>query len=112
MEEHLGRDHPLASRRMLTDGKDLLTREGAELLNVSRAGQMEMDIVSAFLERIELDSTGKLLRLFPFTTSRDASRKSSVSNDCPVRPDGRKHDRSGNDSDSRPSPAEDIEDCG
>jgi uncharacterized protein (DUF433 family) len=69
MREHLGGDHPLASHRMLTDGKDLLVREGSQLLNVSRSGQVEMDIVSAFLDRIEFDRRGALLRLYPFTTS-------------------------------------------
>jgi uncharacterized protein (DUF433 family) len=69
MRERLGGEHPLASQRMLTDGKDLLVREGGRLLNVSRAGQVEMDIVSAFLERIEFDAGGALLRLYPFTTT-------------------------------------------
>src|SRR5258705_2153345 len=69
MRSHLHEDHPLASRRMLTDGKDLLIRHAGELLNVSRAGQVEMDIVSAFLYRIEFKRDGALLRLFPFTTT-------------------------------------------
>ncbi len=69
MRDHLGGEHPLASHRMLTDGRDLLVREGSQLLNASRSGQVEMDIVSAFLNRIEFDPEGALLRLFPFTTS-------------------------------------------
>lgn len=70
MEGHLGIDHPLASRRMLTDGKDLLVREGSQLLNASKAGQLELDIVSAFLERIEFDRAGNLQRLYPFSTPK------------------------------------------
>lgn len=69
MRKRLRSDHPLASRRMLTDGKDILVHHGEELLNVSRAGQIEMQIVEAFLERIEFSSEGALLRLFPFTTT-------------------------------------------
>ena len=69
MRDYLGGAHPLASQRMLTDGRDLLVREGSSLLNVSRAGQVEMDIVTAFLERIEFGPDGALLRLYPFTTS-------------------------------------------
>jgi uncharacterized protein (DUF433 family) len=69
MRDRLGGEHPLASQRMLTDGKDLLVREGGRLLNVSRGGQVEMDIVSAFLDRIEFGAGGALLRLYPFTTS-------------------------------------------
>jgi uncharacterized protein (DUF433 family)/DNA-binding transcriptional MerR regulator len=68
MHKHLPGTHPLASQRMLTDGKDLLVRNAGEILNVSRAGQIEMDIVSAFLSRIEFRD-GALLRLFPFTTT-------------------------------------------
>jgi hypothetical protein len=42
---------------MLTDGKDLLVQYAGDLLNVSKAGQIEMDIVSAFLDRIEFGAT-------------------------------------------------------
>jgi uncharacterized protein (DUF433 family) len=55
---------------MLTDGKDLLTHEGKRLLNVSLYGQTEIPDVEAFLERIEFDGEGRLVRLYPFTTSR------------------------------------------
>lgn len=63
---------------MLTDGKDLLVREGGRLLNVSRAGQVELDIVSAFLNRIEFNAEGALLRLYPFTTSSVEDAPKSV----------------------------------
>jgi uncharacterized protein (DUF433 family) len=69
MRKRLRSEHPLASHRMLTDGKDLLVRHAGDLLNVSKAGQIEMDIVSAFLSRIEFARDGALLRLFPFTTT-------------------------------------------
>jgi uncharacterized protein (DUF433 family) len=69
MRKHLRDEHPLASRRMLTDGKDLLVQHGSDLLNASRAGQVEMDIVNAFLERIEFARDGALLRLYPFTST-------------------------------------------
>jgi uncharacterized protein (DUF433 family) len=69
MRKQLPGAHPLASHRMLTDGKDLLVRNAGQLLNVSRAGQLEMDIVSAFLARIEHARNGAPSRLYPFTTS-------------------------------------------
>jgi uncharacterized protein (DUF433 family)/DNA-binding transcriptional MerR regulator len=69
MRKHLPGAHPLASHRMLTDGKDLLVQNAGELLNVSRDGQLEMDIVSAFLNRIEFARNGALLRLYPFASS-------------------------------------------
>ena len=67
--EHLGGTHPFASIGMLTDGRDLIVRQGSELLNASRAGQLEMSIVEAFLERIEFDVEGQVARLYPFATS-------------------------------------------
>jgi uncharacterized protein (DUF433 family) len=69
MRKHLKGEHPLASQKMLTDGKDLLIQHGASLLNASRSGQVEMDIVAAFLERIEFSRDGALLRLYPFTST-------------------------------------------
>jgi uncharacterized protein (DUF433 family) len=79
MHKHLHGAHPLASHRMLTDGKDLLVRHAGDLPNVSRAGQVEMDVVSAFLDRIEFTRDGALLRLFPFaTTAIDNDSRSAV----------------------------------
>lgn len=68
LEKRLRMPHPLASRKMLTDGRDLLVERGSQLLNVSRGGQAEMDIVDAYLERIEFGRGGEALRLYPFTT--------------------------------------------
>jgi uncharacterized protein (DUF433 family) len=65
--------HPLATVQMLTDGRDLLIKQGLEILNTSRGGQIEMKWISACLERIEYDRDGKLQKLFPFTTT-DPSR--------------------------------------
>ena len=67
LRARLQSDHPLADGRMLTDGRDLLVREGEVLLNASRRGQGELAIVAAYLERIEVDARGALLRLYPFT---------------------------------------------
>lgn len=68
LEKRLRTRHPLATRKMLTDGRDLLIEMGPHFLNVSRAGQSEMHIVDAYLERIEFGRRGELLRLYPFTT--------------------------------------------
>ncbi len=70
LEDELGKDHPLATKPMLTDGRDLLVREGASLLNASQGGQIEMGLVAQCLQRIEFDQDGRLSRLFPFTTTR------------------------------------------
>lgn len=60
--------HPLSSQQMLTDGKNLLIERYGELVNVSRAGQMEMKhLLDAYLSRIKYDRRGVPIRLFPFT---------------------------------------------
>jgi len=78
IEVHLGADHPLATKPMLTDGKDLLVREGPVVLNVSQRGQRELGFVTACLERIEFDQEGNLLRLYPFSTTQFARDKQAV----------------------------------
>lgn len=78
LRDQVGGSHPLATQRMLTDGQDLIIREGSQILNVSRSGQLEMGIVSAFLKRIEFDQQGNLARLYPFTTSSMEDARSIV----------------------------------
>ncbi|MBI5364943.1 MAG: DUF433 domain-containing protein [Planctomycetes bacterium] len=68
LEKRLRTHHPLATRKILTDGRDLLVELGPHFLNLSRGGQVELGIVDAYLERIEFGRHGELLRLFPFTT--------------------------------------------
>jgi len=69
LERKFEDEHPLASRRMLTDGKDLLVTEVGKLLNASRNGQIEIEaIVGRFLDRVEHDAEGLPARLYPVTT--------------------------------------------
>jgi len=68
IETRLKVPHPLASARMLTDGRDLLVEACGDILNVSKGGQVEMrEILQAYLERIEHDAGGMPARLYPFT---------------------------------------------
>lgn len=68
-EDKLKVSHPLASKRMLTDGKDLLLDRSGLIVNLSQEGQLELrSLVEAYLERIVHSANGKPLRLFPFTT--------------------------------------------
>ena len=60
--------HPLISHELETDGLDLFTEHYGQLVNVSQAGQTVMrDIISAALRRIERDTSGVPVRLYPFT---------------------------------------------
>jgi uncharacterized protein (DUF433 family)/DNA-binding transcriptional MerR regulator len=60
--------HPLASRRLLTDGRGLLVESFGRVINATDSGQLEIpEIVVRFLERIQHDRAGEPVRLFPIT---------------------------------------------
>ncbi len=62
--------HPLISRELAANGLDLLIQQYDELVNIGREGQMAMrEIISAALRRIERDSNGVPIRLYPYTRS-------------------------------------------
>lgn len=69
LKRRMGARHPLATQKMLTDGRDLLVQHGADLLNASKSGQVEMKIADAYLERIDFGGRGEPLRLYPFTAT-------------------------------------------
>lgn len=71
VEKKLAVSHPLAHQMMVTDGKDLFVEQYGQLLNVSQSGQMEMkEVIAAYLKRIDRDTHGIPIRLYPFTTNR------------------------------------------
>ena len=71
IKEELTSDHPLAYHKLETDGLDLFVVEYGQLINVSRAGQLVLrDLLQAYLRRIDRDSAGYALRLYPFTRKR------------------------------------------
>ena len=71
IKEKLSSDHPLAYHKLETDGLDLFVEEYGQLINVSKAGQLVLrELLQAHLRRIDRDSTGYALRLYPFTRKR------------------------------------------
>ena len=57
-------EHPLAFRGMATDGHNLFVRHYAQLVNVSREGQLAMaEILDAYLRRVDWDEAGFAARL-------------------------------------------------
>lgn len=61
-------DHPLADQNFETDGLDLFIQKYGELINISKDGQLAMkDLLQSHLKRIERDSSGLPLKLYPFT---------------------------------------------
>ncbi len=72
----LDSDRPLLDRDFKTNGIDLFVRHASKLLNVSKQGQEALrgEFESA-LARIERDSKGMPVRLFPFSRSSTAGKE-------------------------------------
>lgn len=70
---------PLIDQAFQTDGLDLFVERYGKLINASREGQQAMkEIMSVYLQRIERDTRGLPIKLYPFTrdTESDAAPKS------------------------------------
>jgi len=61
-------EHPLANQQFETDGLDLFVEKLGDLINVSQEGQFAIrTLLEAHLRRIDRDSHGLAVRLYPFT---------------------------------------------
>lgn len=69
--------HPLISQAFLTDGKDLFIEELGKTINISRHGQLNLELYHLHLQRIEVNPNG-LLRFFPFVVQPNASEPRSI----------------------------------
>jgi uncharacterized protein (DUF433 family) len=73
VQHHLRIHRPLIEETFQTDGLDLFVERYGELINASRQGQQAIkQIVSAYLQRIERDSKGLPIKLYPFTRDSNA----------------------------------------
>lgn len=71
--------HPLISSVLETDGLDLFIQRYGELINISKDGQISMrEILSAALHRIERDTKGIPIKLYPFTRNETVNAPSMV----------------------------------
>jgi hypothetical protein len=62
-------EHPLINQAFQTDGLDLFVERYGELINASREGQHTMkEIIGVYLKRIEWDSNGIPVKLYPCRT--------------------------------------------
>jgi len=81
--EYLGRTfssmHPLADHQFETDGLDLFIEKYGKLINISLAGQLAVrTLVQAYLRRIERDTQGIPIRLYPFTRKREIDEPKAI----------------------------------
>ncbi len=71
LARHVRSKHPLADQQFETDGIDLFIQRYGQLINISQAGQLALrSLIQAHLRRIERDTTGLPIRLYPFTRKR------------------------------------------
>ncbi len=79
LEKEFSSSHPLADREFETDGLDLFVQKVDQLINISRDGQLAMrSLLEAHLRRIERDSSGIPIKLYPFTRKREAQEPKAV----------------------------------
>jgi len=63
--------HPLAEQRFETDGMELFVSQFGNLISVSQSGQLAVrELLAGHLRRVEHDSAGMAIRLYPFTRKR------------------------------------------
>jgi uncharacterized protein (DUF433 family) len=66
-------ERPLVDESFQTDGMDLFVERYGELINASREGQGAMrEIIGVYLKRIDRDSKGFPIKLYPFTRDTEA----------------------------------------
>lgn len=68
LQRQLKVDRPLIAQTFQTDGLELFVERYGQLINASRDGQHAMkEILGVYLQRIEWDTKGLPIRLYPFT---------------------------------------------
>lgn len=63
--------HPLADQSFVTDGANLFVEKYGDLINITESGQLAIrELIAEHLRRIERDSHGVPVKLYPFTRTR------------------------------------------
>ncbi|WP_414624578.1 DUF433 domain-containing protein [Calothrix sp. CCY 0018] len=72
LQSHTGMQHPLANKKLYTDGIDLFIEHLGYLVNASKSGQLVIpEIVEIYLKRIEWDEDDLPAILYPFTRTNE-----------------------------------------
>lgn len=71
--------HPLADQEFATNGVDLFVEKYGKLINITESGQLAMrELLAEYLRRIERDSHGVPVKLYPFTRTRQGDEPKVV----------------------------------
>ena len=75
----LGSKRPLLEEQFATHGADLFVERVGQIINLSKNGQIEMaDLIRAYLERVERDTKGVPIKLYPFMRSQPREQPRTV----------------------------------
>ena len=73
VKNHLGIERPLIDEAFQTDGLDLFVERYGSLITASQEGQQAMkEVIGIYLKRIERDTKGFPIKLYPFTRASEA----------------------------------------
>jgi uncharacterized protein (DUF433 family) len=71
VQEKLGVERPLLQQQFATKGAQLFVEHLGQIINLSRNGQIEItEAIQAYLERVERDTRGLPIKLYPFIRSQ------------------------------------------
>jgi uncharacterized protein (DUF433 family) len=73
VHRHFSVDRPLINQSFQTDGLDLFVERYGKLISASQEGQHAMkEIIGVYLRRVEWDSKGLPIKLYPFTRDNES----------------------------------------
>ncbi|HEY2143697.1 MAG TPA: DUF433 domain-containing protein [Candidatus Udaeobacter sp.] len=79
LKREFGSPHPLADYKFETNGVDLFVEHLGDLISASQGGQLAVrELLQAHLRRIEWDTNGMPLRLYPFTRIGDIEQPKNI----------------------------------
>ncbi len=77
--ENFKSKHPLVEQKFETDGLDLFIQYYGQLINLTQDGQIAVkELLKSYLHRIERDTQGLPIRLFPFTRKRQEDEPRAI----------------------------------
>jgi uncharacterized protein (DUF433 family) len=79
LKREFGSQHPLADYKFETNGVDLFVEHLGDFISASQGGQLAVrELLQAHLRRIEWDTNGMPLRLYPFTRIGDIEQPKNI----------------------------------
>jgi uncharacterized protein (DUF433 family) len=79
LKKEFGSPHPLADYKFETNGVDLFVEHLGDFISASQGGQLAVrELLQAHLRRIEWDTHGVPLRLYPFTRVDESEQPKNI----------------------------------